>query len=89
MPLQDPGRHCIHRVAIRNVAHLELAAELVGEGTQAILTARDEDAVPALLGEQARRRLPDAGGRSRYDGDALNVFTVPRLMSTVSRMSSA
>jgi hypothetical protein len=87
--LEDPCGHRLDRSAICHVADLDLAADVLGKRTQAIFTARDEDTVPPLLGEQARRRFPDAGGRSRYDGDALNTFTVPRLISTVSRMSSA
>ena len=89
MALEDALAERIDRGAIADVAELDLPADLLRERAQPILAACDEDAVPAPLREQPRSGLADAGGRSRYDRDALNAFTVPRLMSTVSRMSSA
>jgi hypothetical protein len=87
--LQDALAERIDRGAVADVAELDLPADLLRERSQPILAARNEDAMPALLREQPRSRLADAGGRSRYDRDALNAFTVPMLISTVSRMSSA
>ena len=89
MPLEEARGERLDCGAVADVAELDLAADLVRERTQSILAPCDEDAVPALLREQPCGRLADAGGRSRYDRDALNAFTVPRLISTVSRMSSA
>ena len=89
MPLEDPRRHCLDRRSVGDVADLDLPADRVRERAQPILAPCDEDAVPALLREQPRSGLADPGRRSRYDRDALNAFTVPRLISTVSRMSSA
>lgn len=89
MALEDA---CCERVdcgAVADVAELDVPADLVRERAQPVLAPCDEETVPALLRKQARGRLADAGGRSRYDRDALNAFTVPRLISTVSRMSSA
>ena len=54
-----------------------------------ILTTRDEHAAPAALGELTGRRLADPRRRPGDDGYALNTSTVPRLISTVSCMSSA
>ena len=87
--LEDAGGHRLHCLAVGDVAHLDLGADLVRERPQAVLPARDEHAAPVLLREQPSGRLSDPGGRSRYDRDALNAVTVPRLTSTVSRMSSA
>ena len=89
MTLEDARGERVHRGAVDDVAELDLSADLVRERAKPIFATRDEDAVPALLREQPRGSLADAGGRSRYDRDALNAFTVPRLISTVSRMSSA
>ena len=89
MALEDALRHRLDGPAVADVADLHLAADLVGERAQAVLAAGDEHAPPVLRREEPRRRLPDPRGGSRHDRDALNVLTVPRLISTVSRMSSA
>ena len=47
VPLEDARRHRLDRVAVADVAELDLGAELVRERAQPVLTARDEDAVPA------------------------------------------
>ena len=86
---EDPLAERLHRLAVADVAPLDLAADLVGERAKSLLATGDEDARPALRGEQPRRLLADARRGPRYDRDALNVLTVPRLISTVSRMSSA
>ena len=89
MALEDARCERIDRGAVADVAELDLPADLVRERTQPILAPCDEDAVPAILREQPRGGLANTGGRSCYDRDALNAFTVPKLISTVSRMSSA
>jgi hypothetical protein len=89
MPLEDARGERIDCGAVADVAEVDLSADLVRERAKPIFATGDEDAVPALLREQPRGGFADAGGRSRYDRDALNAFTVPRLISTVSRMSSA
>ena len=89
MPLEDARGERVHRTTVADVAERDVPADFVRERAQPILAPCDEDTVPALLGEQPRGGLADAGGRSRYDRDALNALTVPRLISTVSRMSSA
>ena len=81
--------HRLDRIAVADVAELHLAADLVRDRAEAILAPGDEDTLPALLREQPRSRLADPRRGSGHDRDALNVLTVPRLISTVSRMSSA
>ena len=53
MALEDPLGHRVDRVAVGDVAELDLAADLVGEGPQPVFPARDEHAVPALLARAA------------------------------------
>ena len=89
MALEDARCERIDRGAVADVAELDLPADLVRERTQPILAPGDEDAVPAILRKQPRGGLANTGGHSCYDRDALNAFTVPKLISTVSRMSSA
>ena len=89
MPREHPGCGGLHRLAVADVASLGLAAELLGERAQALFSPGQQHAVPAALAQQARGRLADAGGGPRHDRYPLNVATVPRLISTVSRMSSA
>ena len=69
MALEDAGRHRLDGLPVAHVTDLDLAPELVGERAESILPPRDEDAVPALLAEQARDRLAEPGGRARHDGD--------------------
>ena len=72
MPLEHAGRERLDGGAVADVADLDLAADLVGEGAEQVLAARDEDAVPAAGCERARGRLADARRCSRDDGDPLH-----------------
>ena len=71
MSLEDAGRHGLDGVAVADVAQLDLGADLVRNRAQPVLTPRDEDAPPALLGEQPGDRLADPGRGSRDDRDLL------------------
>ena len=70
MPLEDPRGHLLDRRTLGDVAELELAAKLLGQRAQPVLTAGDEHALPALLRQQPRGRLADTRGRARHDGDS-------------------
>ena len=49
----------LDRLAVADVAELPLGAELLGERPQALLAARDQDAVPAAPAQGSRHRGPD------------------------------
>ena len=57
---------------VGDVAHLDLAADLVGELAEKVFAPRDEDAAPAAGGQRAGGRLADARRRSGDDGDPLH-----------------
>ena len=71
MPLEDARRCRGHRLAIRDVADLDLGLtpELQGEALELVLATRDEYALPSLAREQPGRLLPDARRGARDDGD--------------------
>ena len=70
MPLEHARGHRLDRLAVADVAELDLAADLVGERAQPVLAPRDEDAVPPRSREQAGRRLADPGRGARDDRDS-------------------
>jgi hypothetical protein len=74
--LGDGGGHAIDRLAVADVAQLVFPVELLGEGAQQLLAARDEYRQPAAPGEPARDRLTDAGRSPGDDGYAANVLRV-------------
>jgi hypothetical protein len=85
---RDAGGRLLDLSAVADVARLGLSVDLRGESLEPLLPAREEDAAPAAAGEQAGEGGADAAGPSGYDGDA-NVFSVLRLMATVSSIGSA
>ncbi len=70
MPFEDPRRHRLDRVAVADVAQLDLAAELVRERPEPVLAPGDEHAPPPVPGEEPGGRLADARRGSGDDGDA-------------------
>jgi hypothetical protein len=71
MPLEDPCRHRLDRVAVADVAELDLGADLVRDCPQPVVAPRDEHAPPALRREQTGARLADPGRGPRDDRDLL------------------
>ena len=67
MPLEDPRRDRVHRLAIGHVADLPLRAELPRHGRQAVLPPREQDRAPPPPRQLARRHLADPRGRPRHD----------------------
>ncbi len=66
MASHDGRRHALYRLAIADVAHLVLGAELLGHTGEALGAARDEHAVPAAALQPSRQRGADA---ARAAGD--------------------
>ena len=69
MPLEDACRDVVDGVSIRDVAQLELGADLLGERPQSILAPCEQHAVPAPLRERARKLCTDAGRGAGDDRD--------------------
>ncbi len=82
MAPEDPLRHGLDRVAVGDVAQLDLATELLRERPQPVLAPRDEHAVPSLLREQPCDRLADPRRRAGHDGDAGARWTLIRHAAT-------
>src|SRR6266511_810381 len=70
-------------VAAANVAELILGAELLGQRSEPVLAAREQDRMPATCRKRAGDRLPDPARAARYDGDAL----VPYRQTLTSRVA--
>src|SRR5439155_19188432 len=70
VPGTNSLRHPLDGLAVADVAHLDLAADLACDCAQALLAARDEDAAPASPGERAGDRLPDPARGPGDDRDA-------------------
>ena len=70
MPFENPGRRRGNRLAVGDVADLDLGLtpELGGETLELVLAARDEHAAPALAGEQPGRLLADSRRGAGDDG---------------------
>ena len=60
MTREDARGHLFDRLAVGDVAELVLAADLVRERPQALLAARQQDALPAAPGEQPRDLRADS-----------------------------
>src|SRR5262249_11252605 len=60
MAFADARRHRVDGLAVGQVAELVLAAELLGQEAQTILSARQQNAEPVPGGELARERRADA-----------------------------
>src|SRR5918999_2772021 len=84
MAFRHRSSDTLHLVALPDVAHLELRAELVGQRAQSILAAREQHHVPATRCERAGDRLPDSARGARNDGDAFYRQTLtPRVPESV------
>ena len=70
MPLANARSHALDRLPVGDVADLDLAVELLGEGAEAVLAPRDEDAAVAAGGEGAGDRRADPARGAGDDGDA-------------------
>jgi hypothetical protein len=68
MALAHGRSHPVHGFAVGHVAHLVLAADLLGCHPQPILTPSDEDAPPTALGEPACESRSDPGRAAGDDG---------------------
>ncbi len=71
MALEHSHRDLVDLRSIGDVADLPLAADLRRDPLELALPAREEHAVPAVLHELARDRLPDTRRGSRDHCDAL------------------
>ena len=79
MPFEDARGERLDGSAVADVARLGLAAGLLGQRSQPVFAAGDEDAVPAPGGEQACGRLADPGRGTRDHGDALHGANVTQM----------
>jgi hypothetical protein len=69
MPLAYRRRDPVDRLAVADVADLELAADLLRERAQPLLAPREQDTPPAARRERARSCGADSARRPGDDGD--------------------
>src|SRR5438067_853120 len=69
MARRDGRGDLLHRRSIADVADLPLGPDLAGDLTQALLTPREEHAVPSASGERAGSRGADAARPAGDDRD--------------------
>ena len=85
MSLEDAGGDRGDVRAVADVADLDVPADLVCEGTEAILSPGDVDAMPTRRRERPRGRFPDARRCSGDDGDTLHSRNVTQTRAGPSR----
>ena len=68
MPLANLGGHAVDGLPVADVADHVLTADLARDLRQALLVARDENAVPALPGKPPGDRGADARAAACDDG---------------------
>ena len=81
----DPGGHCVDRLAVADVACLVLGAQLTGDARQPLGASRDEDALPAACRQQPRERGADAARAACDDRDRQRQQTRTRRRASASR----
>ena len=70
MPLAHLRGRSPDGLAVGDVAHLVLAVDLLGQGSEPFLTPREEDAEVPAPGQPAGERGADTARGARDDGDA-------------------
>ena len=70
VPLEDACGYPLDRLAVGDVADLELAAELACERLEPLAAPGEQDAVASPRRERPRRRLADPARGAGDDGDA-------------------
>jgi hypothetical protein len=83
------GRDALDRLAARDVAHVRLAAELLGERLEPVAPPREQHAPPRLAREAPGDRRADPARRAGDDGDPSAVVTVVRHAVTVTERGRA
>ena len=79
MPLEDARSEGLDGRTVSDVARLGFATYRLGQRSQPIFAAGDEDAMPSPGGEQPCRRLADPGGRTCDDRDPLHGANVTQM----------
>ena len=80
MPLAHACRHGVNRFTVRDVADFVFAAELLGERTQPLLTAREQHAQPPASRQLSSERVPDPA-RCAGDYSYLHTRTIRRAVA--------